>query len=101
MFSLSSLLTVVLSSLSAALTTYLTKKVKDVFGEKSAYGKSIKILMRGQIYEYHKRYTERGYITPKELSEFLEICDLYSAQGGNGTGEKMRKDVVMLPLKEV
>lgn len=90
----------VISIIMSGLMGYLTWYLKAQFSNKSATSKAMKIILRGQIYELHSRYVARGYIEPQELYEFTELVEVYKSFKGNGTAERMVKDVQALPLKE-
>lgn len=92
-------MTEIMSIVTTALCGYIVWYLKEQFDNKNKIGKVMKILLRGEIYHLHQKYMERKYIEPKELSEFLELCDLYAYYKGNGTGEKMREDVKSLELR--
>lgn len=90
-----------LSVVATGLVGYLTWYLKQQFSNKSASAKAMKILLRGQIYELHARYMERGCIEPQELFEFSEIYEIYSqSYKGNGTAKRMKRDIDTLPIKE-
>lgn len=47
-----------------------------------------------------REFIDKGYITPEELADIHEyIYDPYKKLGGNGTGEKMMREIESLPLK--
>lgn len=51
-----------------------------------------------ELIEDCKLYLDRGYITPEELADLHEYTyDPYKNLGGNGTGEKMMREVEALP----
>lgn len=54
-----------------------------------------------EIIEQAQKYISRGYITIDEYKELEHyFYEPYQALGGNGTAEKLMKEVSLLPTKE-
>ncbi|MCH3961245.1 MAG: hypothetical protein LKF53_02650 [Solobacterium sp.] len=54
-----------------------------------------------RIYALATEYIRRGYVTREEYENINEyIYKPYRKRGGNGTGEKLMKEVEKLPMKE-
>lgn len=54
-----------------------------------------------RIFSLAGEYIKRGYITKDEYDNLnTYIYQPYKKRGGNGTGEKLMKEVERLPLKE-
>lgn len=81
-----------------AYITYLTqtKDTKD-----SAESQMLKGLGHDRICCLGESYIKRGYITKDEYENLHDYLYLpYKKLGGNGTAEKIVKDVSNLPLRE-
>ena len=47
------------------------------------------------------QYISRGYITRQEYADFKKyLYEPYRARGGNGTAERLKKELDNLPIKE-
>lgn len=47
------------------------------------------------------QYISRGYITRQEYADFNKyLYEPYRARGGNGTAERLKKELDNLPIKE-
>ena len=81
-----------------AFLTYLIQR-KDT--KDNAEGQMLKGLGHDRICYLGGSYLERGYITKDEyenLHDYLYIP--YKKLGGNGTAEKIMKEIEKLPLKD-
>ncbi len=81
-----------------AFVTYLVQR-KDI--KESAEAQMLKGLGHDRICFLGERYVARGYITKDEyenLHDYLFIP--YKKLGGNGTAEKVMKEVDKLPLEK-
>lgn len=81
-----------------AFLTYLvqSKQTKD-----SAEGQMLKGLGHDRICYLGEYYIQRGYITKDEYENLHDYLYLpYKKLGGNGTAEKIIKEVEKLPLKD-
>lgn len=81
----------------AFLTSLIqSKKTKD-----SAEGQMLKGLGHDRICYLGERYIRRGYITKDEYENLHDYLYLpYKKLGGNGTAEKIIKEVERLSLKD-
>lgn len=73
---------------------------KELKESSDANSDGVKLLMRYMLQRYHGEYKLRGYITSKELDEFLEAFAVYEAKGGNGTAKLWKKEVESLPVRD-
>jgi len=81
-----------------AYVTYLTQ-MKDT--KDSAESQMLKGLGHDRICCLGESYIKRGYITKDEYENLHDYLYLpYKKLGGNGTAEKIVKDVSNLPLRE-
>ena len=47
------------------------------------------------------QYISRGHITRQEYADFIKyLYEPYRARGGNGTAERLKKELDNLPIKE-
>lgn len=60
--------------------------------------KAVIAMLHDKIFDKAERYLKRGGITIKELDNLRCLYTPYSGLGGNGTGEKLFKDCLDLPL---
>ena len=81
-----------------AFITYLVQR-KDT--KDCAESQMLKGLGHDRICYLGESYINRGYITKEEYENFHDYLYLpYKKLGGNGTAEKIVKDVNNLPLRE-
>lgn len=57
-------------------------------------------LLHYRIYRVCTLMLEQGYATIAELDNLEYFWEAYAALGGNGTGEKLYRDVQALPVKK-
>ena len=77
-------------------------------GAIAALYKKFRAVKRGQIAILHnalfkecKFYLAQGSISTDALDNIIILYEAYHALGGNGTGTKLYKDVLALPVKEI
>ncbi len=56
------------------------------------------LLLRVQLIEYHKKYTELGEIPSYAYENFCEMYEAYHALGGNGMVTKMKNEIEEIHL---
>ncbi len=86
---------------STGFWTFLQSVVQKKQKKDSAEAKMLKGLGHDRICYLGENYVKRGYITKDEyenLHDYLFIP--YTELGGNGTAEKVMKEVEKLPLRE-
>lgn len=74
--------------------------LKERRKDRTALEKGMMLLLRVKLIEYHKEWTERGYITTHGIQNFLEMYDAYHSLGGNGMVTQLKKEVEELSIKE-
>lgn len=80
---------------SAGLWTYLSKR----FDKKSAKSKMILGLGHKAVMDDAMRYIERGNITKGEYEDLYKyLYEPYKGMGGNGSVERIMKEVDKLPI---
>ena len=62
--------------------------------------KAMLALLHDRIYASTTEIIERGEVTVEELDNLGYLYRPYKALGGNGTGEKLIKDVAKLPVRK-
>ena len=60
--------------------------------------KGVIALLHNELYDKAERYIKRGGITINELDNLRYLYTPYSGLGGNGTGEKLYKTCLSLPI---
>lgn len=78
---------------------YVVWLLKQQKKDRDANSKGTMLLLRAKLIEYHKDWTDRGYITKHGLENFIEMYDAYHALGGNGMVTHLREEVKELPIK--
>lgn len=78
---------------------YIVWLLKEQKKERSANSKGTMLLLRAKLIEYHKEWTERGYITTHGIQNFLEMYDAYHALGGNGMVTHLKEEVERLEVR--
>ena len=69
--------------------------------EESAEMKMIRGLGHDRICHLSQKYIHKGYVTKDEYENLYEFLYLpYRDLGGNGTAERLIKEVMKLPIKE-
>lgn len=86
---------------SSGFWAFLTFIIQRRDKKESAESKMIKGLGHDRICWLGQSYVKRGYITKDEYENLHDYLYLpYREMGGNGTAEKIMKEVDRLPLKE-
>ena len=78
---------------------YIVWLLKEQRAERNANNKGMILLLRVKMIEYHKEWTERGYITAHGIENFLEMYDAYHSLGGNGMVTHLKEDVQKLEIR--
>ena len=86
---------------SGGFWAFLTAIVNKISDRKSAQSRMLKGLGHDRIISLCERYIARGWISSDEfenLHDYLYVP--YREMGGNGTAEKLMKEVMKLPAKK-
>lgn len=78
---------------------YVVCLLKERKKDRGALEKGMMLLLRAKLIEYHKEWTERGYITTHGIQNFLEMYDVYHSLGGNGMVTHLKEEVQKLDVK--
>lgn len=78
---------------------YVVCLLKERKKDRGALEKGMMLLLRAKLIEYHKEWTERGYITTHGIQNFLEMYDVYHSLGGNGMVTHLKEEVEKLDVK--
>lgn len=79
---------------------YIVWLLKEEKKNGKANNKGMMLLLRVKLIEYHKEWTERGYITTHGIENFLEMYDAYHTLGGNGMVTHLKEEVEKLEIKD-
>lgn len=82
------------------LLGFVACSLKERKKDRTALEQGMMLLLRVKLIEYHKEWTERGYITTHGIQNFLEMYDAYHSLGGNGMVTQLKKEVEELSIKE-
>ena len=86
---------------STGFWTFLTSLIQSKKTKDSAEGQMLKGLGHDRICYLGETYVARGYITKDEYENLRDYLFLpYKKLGGNGTAEKVMKEVEKLPLEK-
>ncbi len=88
-------LPVVLSAVLGYIVWLLKQQKKD----RDANSRGTMLMLRAKLIEYHKEWTERGYITKHGLQNFIEMYEAYHELGGNGMVTHLLEEVEELQIK--
>lgn len=59
------------------------------------------VVLRSSIWNLYNEFKTQGYTTQAGLEVFIETCDLYERDGGNGVvANKLKPEVLELPIKD-
>lgn len=59
------------------------------------------VVLRSSIWGLYNEFMSQGYTTQAGLEVFIETCDLYERDGGNGVvANKLKPEVLELPIKD-
>lgn len=59
------------------------------------------VVLRSSIWGLYNEFMSQGYTTQAGLEVFIESCDLYERDGGNGVvANKLKPEVLELPIKD-
>lgn len=79
---------------------YIVWLLKEQKRDRNASDKGIMLLLRVKLIEYHKEWTERGYITTHGIQNFLEMYDAYHSLGGNGMVTHLKEEIERLDIRD-
>lgn len=79
---------------------YIVWLLKEQKKDRDANSKGTMLLLRAKLIEYHKEWTERGYITTHGIQNFLEMYSAYHALGGNGMVTHLKEEVEKLEVRQ-
>lgn len=79
---------------------YIVWILKELKKDRDANSKGTMLLLRSKLIEYHKEWTERGYITTHGIQNFLEMYEAYHALGGNGMVTHLKEEVEKLEVRQ-
>ena len=86
---------------STGFWTFLASLIQSKKTKDSAEGQMLKGLGHDRICYLGETYVARGYITKDEYENLHDYLFLpYKKLGGNGTAEKVMKEVEKLPLEK-
>ena len=78
---------------------YIVWLLKEQKKDRDANSKGTMLLLRAKLIEYHKEWTERGYITTHGIQNFLEMYNAYHDLGGNGMVTHLKEEVEKLEVR--
>lgn len=78
---------------------YVACLLKERKKDRGALEKGMMLLLRAKLIEYHKEWTDRGYITTHGIQNFLEMYEVYHSLGGNGMVTHLKEEVEKLDVK--
>lgn len=78
---------------------YVVCLLKERKKDRGALEKGMMLLLRSKLIEYHKEWTDRGYITTHGIQNFLEMYEVYHNLGGNGMVTHLKEEVEKLDVK--
>lgn len=78
---------------------YVVCLLKERKKDRGALEKGMMLLLRAKLIEYHKEWTDRGYITTHGIQNFLEMYEVYHNLGGNGMVTHLKEEVEKLEVK--
>lgn len=79
---------------------YIVWLLKEQKKDRDANSKGTMLLLRAKLIEYHKEWTERGYITTHGIQNFLEMYCAYHDLGGNGMVTHLKEEVEKLEVRQ-
>lgn len=77
----------------------LVELIKNLFGMKRSTAKAINFTLLSALEQYGEKLIAKGEVSHEELSQFLEMYNLYKKRGGNGYADRLKKDIDGLPLE--
>ena len=80
------------------ILTFVTARLKGVRKRENALQDGLKSLLRGQIIEYHDKYTDRGFCPIYAKEAATRSYEAYHALGGNGVITSLYEDIMELPV---
>ena len=79
---------------------YIVWLLKEQKKDRDANSNGTMLLLRAKLIEYHKEWTERGYITTHGIQNFLEMYNAYHDLGGNGMVTHLKEEVEKLEVRQ-
>jgi hypothetical protein len=74
--------------------------IQSKSNDRSAEAETLRGLAHDRICHLGGEYVQRGYITPAEYENLDYLFKPYKRLGGNGSAERIMKEVEKLPLRE-
>ncbi len=90
---------VVLPTVLSTVLGYIIWLLKQQKKDRDANSKGTMLMLRMKLIEYHKEWTERGYIKNHALQNFIEMYEAYHELGGNGMVTHLLEEVEELQIK--
>lgn len=82
-----------------ALMGYVVFMLQKHTDSKSLYKQALRVLLREDIESRYEKYRTREYLSREEFSDFNEMCEVYFALNGNGTGKRMYEEIKQKPIR--
>ena len=83
---------------SAGFWTFLNNRLEKRGKQKSSTTKMLLGLGHDRIYELCKAFIQEGSISQNEYDNLLYLYNPYKELGGNGTAERLMKEIEKLPI---
>lgn len=84
---------------STGFWTLINTLVQNNKTRKSVERTALLGLLHDKIYSLCQQYINKGYVTLEEFENLEYLYRPYKQMGGNGTGEKLYKAVLALPMR--
>ena len=78
---------------------YIVWLLKEQKKTKDANSRGTMVILKRFLRDDHEAYTQRGYVTEIERSEWSEMYQAYADLGGNGIGKVWNQKVMALPIR--
>lgn len=72
---------------------YLIWYLQNHKDDKNVLKQSVRVILREDIENRYDKLKDRKTLTKEEYSDFSELCSVYFALKGNGTGKKMFEEI--------
>lgn len=78
---------------------YQLSQIEELRKQTMALATGLLSLLRYRLYRECEKHIAKGSLNIKQLGEIEDLYTAYHTLGGNGTGDKLYKDVKKLPIR--
>lgn len=86
------------SSAFTAIVNALIELIKNRTGQKSLFGKALRLCLLSDLQAYGTRLASQETLTREEYNQFCEMYQCYKALKGDGYADRLKAEVDEVPI---